>query len=55
MLNKLREEAGQGLAEYGWLIFLIAIFLVVLLGVFGEQVYALYQYIIDYLTAHAFL
>ena len=49
MLSRLREEAGQGLTEYGLLLILIAIALVLLLVVFGEQVVDIYQWIIDHL------
>jgi pilus assembly protein Flp/PilA len=33
-----RDEAGQGLVEYGLLVILIAIVVIVLLGVIGHQV-----------------
>lgn len=47
MLSKVREEVGQGLMEYGMILILIAIALILLLTVFGEQVSDFYQWVID--------
>ncbi len=33
-----REEAGQGLAEYGLILFFIAVVIVLILGVMGGQI-----------------
>ena len=49
MLSRLREEAAQGYVEYGLLLMLIAIALVLLLVFFGEEVVAIYNRIIAYL------
>jgi len=47
MLNRLREEAAQGLTEYGLILVLVAIGLVLLLTILGQQVSDAYQSIID--------
>lgn len=46
MLFRVRED-GQGLAEYGMLIVLVAILLVVLLAVFGNQLRGFFTTIVN--------
>lgn len=46
MLFHARED-GQGLAEYGMLIVLVAILLVILLAVFGQQLEAFFLEIVN--------
>ncbi|GEM_PF-2610457 len=46
MLSRVREETAQGLTEYALLYLGVALALIVLLGVFGEQVTDVYQRII---------
>lgn len=43
----LEREEGQGLAEYAWLLGLVALVLIVLVTVMGQQLIAFYQYIIN--------
>ena len=50
MLNKLREEAAQGLTAYALLLLFVALVLILIVTVLGEELYALYEYIIDYLS-----
>lgn len=38
MINPIKNENGQGLAEYAWVIVLIAVLLVVMLEFTGKQV-----------------
>ncbi|MFW6042091.1 MAG: hypothetical protein ACOC9C_00250 [Chloroflexota bacterium] len=45
MFLPMRED-GQGLAEYALLLALIAVVLFVILGVFGQQLGDLYDYIV---------
>lgn len=42
----LVNESGQGLAEYGWIIVLVAIVVVVILGVFGNTLGNIYSNIV---------
>lgn len=49
MLSRVREEAAQGQTEYGLLLILIAITLVVMLTLFGEQLSGIYEWIINQL------
>lgn len=46
MFLPMRED-GQGLAEYALLLALIAVVLFVILGVFGQQLGDLYDYIVN--------
>lgn len=39
----LREEQGQGLMEYGLILVLVAIIVVLILGVYGSQVANLFS------------
>lgn len=47
MLSRVRGEVGQGLTEYGMILILVAIALVLSLTVFGEQVSDVYQWVVD--------
>ncbi len=49
-MHFLPEEDGQGLAEYGLIIVLVAMILVVLLAAFGNQLVQTYQFVIDQLN-----
>ncbi len=40
-------ESGQGLMEYALVISLVAIIMVIIIGIYGEEVRDLYQYAID--------
>jgi pilus assembly protein Flp/PilA len=46
MRNRIRER-GQGLVEYGLLILLIALVVLVALTVFGQSVSALYSQVVS--------
>lgn len=52
----LRREDGQGLAEYALLIAFIALVVLLILGVFGQQLYDIYQDLVaclpDYNNGH---
>lgn len=37
-MKKLKNEKGQTLAEYGWILVLIAVFIIVMLKFTGEKV-----------------
>ena len=45
----LPKEDGQGLAEYAFILVLVAMMLIVLLAAVGTQIVQTYQYIIDQL------
>ena len=47
----LPNEDGQGLVEYGFVLVLVAILLIVLLAALGNQIVKTYQFIIDSLLA----
>lgn len=47
VLSGMGEEAGQGLTEYALILLLIALVLIVMLTVFGDQISNTYQYIIS--------
>lgn len=47
----LPKEDGQGLAEYGFILVLVAILLIVLLAAVGTQIVQTYQTILDALIA----
>lgn len=47
----LQNEDGQGLVEYGFILVLVAILLIVLLAAVGTQIVQTYQFIIDSLLA----
>jgi len=44
-------EDGQGLTEYAFILVLVALLLMGLLTVFGQQVINIYQHIIDEIAA----
>ena len=44
-------QRGQGMLEYGLIIILVGVLLIILVQAFGEEVSALYQFIIDTLNA----
>lgn len=45
----LEKQGGQGVAEYAWLLGLVALGLIVLLTVMGQELIAFYAWIIDHL------
>lgn len=45
LVKFIKEEKGQGLTEYGLILLLIAVAVVVVLTNFGEKVKAYYEYI----------
>lgn len=49
-MQYLSNEDGQGLTEYGLVLVVVAISLLVLLGVLGTQIVNAYQHIIDQLS-----
>ena len=49
MLSRVGEHEAQGLVEYALILLLVALALIVILGVFGGELYDSYQYIIDQL------
>lgn len=51
VLSGIREEPGQGLTEYALILLLIALVLIVMLTVFGDQISNTYQYIISRLAS----
>jgi len=46
----VREEEGQTLIEYGLIIALISIAVIVVLGLFGPQLNAIFQSVVDALS-----
>jgi Flp pilus assembly pilin Flp len=47
MISHNRLEEGQGLVEYALILVLVAVAVIAILVVFGEQLAAFYQYAID--------
>ena len=43
----LREENGQGLMEYGLILILVAIIVVIILGLYGSQVANFFSRVTD--------
>ena len=50
LLSQMKNEKGQGMVEYGLIIGLIAIAVVVTLGLLGDQVNAIFTSITTALT-----
>jgi len=46
----LRDQSGQGMVEYGLIIGLIAVVVVVALGLMGDEIAALFGRIVDMLA-----
>lgn len=49
MLNRLKDETGQTLAEYGILITVIAIVVLVVAALIGNEIPALFSSVLAYL------
>ena len=45
----LERQGGQGLAEYAWLLGLVALLLIGLVTVMGQELTGMYAWIIDHL------
>ncbi|HAF17585.1 MAG: Flp family type IVb pilin [Thermacetogeniaceae bacterium] len=45
-----REETGQGMAEYGLILALVAVAVIAVLGLLGDQLVAIFNDVIDGLT-----
>lgn len=43
----MKQESGQGLAEYALIISLVAIVIILIVTIFGESIVDLYQQVID--------
>jgi Flp pilus assembly pilin Flp len=42
-MHVLKDESGQGLAEYGWVIVLVAIVIMAILVVLGATIFGLWE------------
>lgn len=47
----ISSEDGQGLTEYAFILVFVALLLIGLLAVFGQQVINIYQFILDEIVA----
>jgi len=49
----LRDQSGQGMVEYGLIVALIAVALIVTFGLLGDEITAIFQNIVDALSGTA--
>lgn len=47
MMFFLEKQEGQGTAEYAWLLSLVALVLIVLLSVMGQEIVTFYTWILN--------
>lgn len=47
MLEKKASETGQGITEFGLILSLIVVVVIIVLGLLGPQIAVWYQYIVD--------